>query len=120
MNFVYYKKSIKKEGILRIDLTKLRINTLLILKKLINAFIKNGKKEKSQNYFLYMLKQVSIKKKELNLKNKFKLITTLDYINKSLNNIFPELYFVKKRRSRKIFYLPQNISEKKKLKIAII
>lgn len=84
---------------------------IFALNKLINVFIKNGKKVKSLKVFLYLLKEIK-KKRQDN-------IPSILLINNSLNNIIPELYFNKVRRSSKVFYLPTIISEEKKIKVSL-
>lgn len=80
------------------------------LQKLINVFIRNGKKTKSIKIFLYLLKE--LKKKETQL-------APLTYLSTSLNNIMPELYSSKVRKSSKVFYLPKMITEEKKIKVSL-
>ena len=65
-------------------------------------FIKRGKKNQSLNFFLYLLKEI----KQHSLKQgKNNIILPLIFLNKSLNNIYPELSYHKVGH-RKIFYLP--------------
>lgn len=77
---------------------------------LINIFIKEGKKNKALNYFLYILCQI----------NKLKTLKepALLFLHKSLNNIYPELSFRRLGR-RKIFYLPTIITHQKKVNISM-
>lgn len=79
--------------------------------KFVNNFIKEGKRDRSLHCFLYLLSKLS------NLNPNYNLSAL--FLEKSLNNIYPEVYLKQMRRSRKTFYLPRVISEEKKIKISL-
>jgi ribosomal protein S7 len=77
---------------------------------LIGIFIRRGKKNKALNYFLHILKRI----------NQLKQIkqSAFIFLQKSLNNIYPELSFRRLGR-RKVFYLPKIITDKKRINICM-
>jgi len=83
----------------------------IILKKLLNILIKEGKKAQA-------LKMVLTVIKFLNIKNN-KKITGEEIILKAVSNLKPQLYIEKQRKSRRIFYLPKIINSEKKINLAL-
>jgi len=65
----------------------------IFLKKVLNILIKQGKKETKYN--------------------------SIDIIYKSMQNVKPILYLQKLRKSSKVFYLPDVITNEKKLSIGL-
>jgi len=82
-------------------------------KKLINVLIKKGKKEKALKIFLYLLREI---KKKIKTEKKIQLF---NYLQKSFNNMYPEVDMKRMKRGRKFFYLPKTINEQKKIKIIV-
>ena len=83
----------------------------IILKKLLNILIKEGKKAQALNMVLAIIKF-------LNVKNK-KKITGEEIILQAISNLKPQLYIEKQRKSRRIFYLPKIINSEKKINLAL-
>jgi ribosomal protein S7 len=83
----------------------------IILKKLLNILIKEGKKAQALRMVLAVIKF-------LNIKNN-KKITGEEIILKAVNNLKPQLYIEKQRKSRRIFYLPKIINSEKKINLAL-
>jgi ribosomal protein S7 len=83
----------------------------IILKKFLNILIKQGKKSQA-------LKMVLTVIKFLNIKNK-KKISGEEIILQVVNNLKPQLYVEKQRKSRRIFYLPKIINSEKKINLAL-
>jgi ribosomal protein S7 len=83
----------------------------IILKKLLNILIKEGKKAQA-------LKMVLAVIKSLNIKNN-KKFTGEEIILKAVSNLKPQLYIEKQRKSRRIFYLPKIINSEKKINLAL-
>lgn len=83
----------------------------IILKKLLNILIKEGKKAQALRMVLAVIKF-------LNIKNN-KKITGEEIILKAVSNLKPQLYIEKQRKSRRIFYLPKIINSEKKINLAL-
>jgi ribosomal protein S7 len=83
----------------------------IILKKLLNILIKQGKKAQALRMVLAVIKF-------LNIKNN-KKITGEEIILKAVSNLKPQLYIEKQRKSRRIFYLPKIINSEKKINLAL-
>jgi ribosomal protein S7 len=83
----------------------------IILKKLLNILIKEGKKAQALRLVLAVIKF-------LNIKNN-KKITGEEIILKAVSNLKPQLYIEKQRKSRRIFYLPKIINSEKKINLAL-
>lgn len=83
----------------------------IILKKLLNILIKEGKKATALRMVLAVIKF-------LNIKNN-KKITGEEIILKAVSNLKPQLYIEKQRKSRRIFYLPKIINSEKKINLAL-
>ena len=83
----------------------------IIIKKLLNILIKQGKKAQALRMVLVVLKF-------LNIKNK-KKTTGEQIIIKAVYNLKPQLYIEKQRKSRRIFYLPKIIGIEKKINLAL-
>jgi ribosomal protein S7 len=83
----------------------------IILKKLLNILVKEGKKAQALRMVLAVIKF-------LNIKNN-KKITGEEIILKAVSNLKPQLYIEKQRKSRRIFYLPKIINSEKKINLAL-
>jgi ribosomal protein S7 len=83
----------------------------IVLKKLLNILIKEGKKAQALRMVLFVIKF-------LNIKNN-KKITGEEIILNAVSNLKPQLYIEKQRKSRRIFYLPKIINSEKKINLAL-
>ena len=73
--------------------------------------IKKGKKEKALKFVLTLLKNLK--------KTQEKSFHVLDIIYQSIQNVKPILYLQKLRKSSKLFYLPDVITNEKKLSLSL-
>ena len=83
----------------------------IILKKFLNILIKQGKKAQALKMVLNVIKF-------LNIQNK-KKVTGEEIMLQAINNLKPQLYIEKQRKSRKIFYLPKIVNSEKKISLAL-
>lgn len=86
-------------------------NDFIFLKKLLNVLIKKGKKEKALKFVLTLLKNLK--------KTQERSFHVLDIIYQSIQNVKPILYLQKLRKSSKLFYLPDVITNEKKLSLSL-
>lgn len=88
----------------------LKNENIFLLKKLIHALIKNGKKEKAVKVFLYLLK---------NLNKNHPNLSSDKIIYEVFNNIKPIVSIQKIKKSSKVYYLPKIINTEQKINLSI-